>query len=111
MRADELLRGFILVSRKANHSDRSFLPPAVVRQPALPALKIKKAYSDFLADTQSEADFRSLLTFMGADDRVKTLLFTYLFQVNDWFGVQEQSTCSQPMSSEGYLGKCATFKS
>jgi len=48
---------------------------------------------------------------MGSDERVKTLLFTYLFQVNDWFGVQQQNACHQQQSPEGYLSKCATFRS
>lgn len=32
---------------------------------------------------------RSLLTFMSQNEQVKTLLFAYLFQVNDWFGIDE----------------------
>ena len=106
------LRGFILLTRKANHKDRATLPPTLLRQPVLPSLNIHGAYVEFGAQTQSQPSLRGLLNFMGSDDRVKTLLFAYLFQVNDWFGVNDQSAWLKTnlTEAEGYLSKCNIYK-
>ena len=97
------LRGLILMARKANKKDRATLPPALARQPILPSLNLNKAYSQFRSQTQSQPSLRSLLTFLGADDAVKTLLFAYLFQVNDWFSILQPSEINKPHANEGYL--------
>ena len=47
---------------------------------------------------------------MGADDKVKTLLFAYLFQVNDWFSILQQNDCHKTDATEGYLSKCITYR-
>ena len=43
------LRGFILLTRKANNNDRATLPPSLVRQPVLPSLHLNGAYEEFKA--------------------------------------------------------------
>ena len=43
-------------------------------------------------------DLSRLLDFMGQNQQVKTIIFTYLYQINDWFGAENSLT--DHMSSE-----------
>ena len=53
-----------------------------------------------------EPNLTSILTFFNEDDRIKVILFVYLFQINDWFGASKVFNDSPG----GYLSHCSTYK-
>ena len=71
--------------------DRATLPPGMARQPRLPSIDVLLKYTEFLECRNLKPGLYSLLEFMYMDDQVRTLLFTYLFQINDWFGTRQET--------------------
>ena len=58
--------------------------------------------------TEESGSMLSVLNFLNQQS-VKTMLFTYLFQVNDWFGAPQEANESN--GEEKYLSRCKTYKS
>ena len=48
---------------------------------------------------------------MYTDERVRTRLFAYLYQVNDWYGTpQKACKASNNQQDKAYLSHCQTYK-
>ena len=61
------------------------------------------AFDLYFEDGGEAKDIYSLLDFLFADKQIKTILFIYLYQVNDWFGSASQNPCQRKQEFNGYL--------
>ena len=52
------------------------------------------------------------MNFFHTDQQVKILLFSYLFQVNDWFNSPQTASSEQNgvHEEEAYLSRCLSYK-
>ena len=79
-------RGFIILSRKVCALEKTMDSLDDIRFPMLPSIDIYDAYQIYLTRRSTSASLKSLLDFCSSEQRMSTILFTYLFQVNDWYG-------------------------
>ena len=74
-------------------SERNSQPLMLVRQPSLPRCNLASLLRDEIPNTVRNSSDRDglsvLLTFLSTNEKVKTILFSYLFQVNDWFSTND----------------------
>ena len=80
-------RGLILASRNLRSRQRNKLTLEEARQPSIPNVNLTEIYqkSRNYINCFSKDNLEKLLVLLSNDNQVKSLLFCYLFQINEWF--------------------------